>query len=31
MSGVGRRITFRIRAMHKADLEAFGTGVVLVL
>jgi hypothetical protein len=30
MSGYGRRITFRMRAMHSADLSAFGTGIVLV-
>ena len=30
ISGYGRRITFRIRAMHSSDLGAFGTGIVLV-
>ena len=30
VSGVGSLITFRIRAMHNSDLEAFGTGIVLV-
>ena len=28
--GYGRRITFRIRAMHIADLAVYGTGIVLV-
>ena len=26
----GRRITFRIRALHSEDLSAYGTGIVLV-
>lgn len=26
----GRRITFRLRAMHSSDLQAYGTGIVLV-
>lgn len=30
MSGHGQRIMFRIRAMHSADLSAYGTGIVLV-
>jgi hypothetical protein len=30
LAGFGRRITFRIRAMHSADLAVYGTGVVLV-
>ncbi len=30
ISGRGRRITFRMRAMHSEDLSAFGTGIVLV-
>ena len=30
MSGHGRRITFRIRAAHSDDLEAYGTGIVLI-
>jgi hypothetical protein len=29
-TGFGRRITFRIRAMHSSDLSVFGTGIVLV-
>ena len=30
LSGFGRRITFRIRAMHGDDLFVYGTGIVLV-
>jgi hypothetical protein len=30
LSSRGRRITFRMRAMHSADLAAYGTGIVLV-
>jgi hypothetical protein len=30
LAGAGRRVTFRMRAMHSDDLAAFGTGIVLV-
>lgn len=30
MTGVGQRITFRLRAFHKADLAVLGVGMVLV-
>ncbi|MBA0124058.1 hypothetical protein H0B56_00705 [Haloechinothrix sp. YIM 98757] len=30
MSGAGQRITFRLRAFHKADLAVLGVGMVLV-
>lgn len=30
LAGFGRRITFRIRAMHGGDLGVYGTGIVLV-
>ncbi len=30
MVGFGQRITFRIRAMHSADLSVSGTGIVIV-
>jgi hypothetical protein len=30
ISGRGRRITFRLRAMHSDDLESYGTGIVYV-
>lgn len=29
--GFGRRITFRIRSLHSADLDSYGTGVVIAL
>jgi hypothetical protein len=30
LTGFGRRVTFRLRAFHKSDLWAYGTGIVLV-
>jgi hypothetical protein len=30
LAGYGQRITFRIRAMHSADLAVHGTGIVLI-
>jgi hypothetical protein len=29
--GFGRRVTFFLRSIHSADLDAFGVGIVLVL
>ena len=31
MSGNGRRVTFRLRAAHTSDMDAYATGIVLVL